>query len=188
MSGFELVIRRILPSWVLWHQRYGYIFGCLRVRILISILSVLFGMYVGLSGHFSELLGWCLLQGTPETFQILSLMRTTVSSECMDIRDGGERTSSRSGYCSSAECLVWTSLERENFLPFWEMNLDNLLAVLPRPQRRSKTLREAYNLLVGVNSQIWSMNSVTRREHAVHCSWLQSVLYTVVDCRTCCTL
>jgi hypothetical protein len=49
MLGFEPVIWRILPSWVLWHQRYRCIFGCLRVRILTIVLSILFGVYVGLS-------------------------------------------------------------------------------------------------------------------------------------------
>jgi len=54
MLGFEPVNWRILPRWVLWHQKYRCVFGCLRVRILTSILSILFGVYVGLSQSLQQ--------------------------------------------------------------------------------------------------------------------------------------
>ena len=92
-------------------------FGRLRVRILTSILSVLFVVYVHLS---QSLQGTARVVSRAGYARTLSDTLTTVSSECMDvdIRDGGERTPSRSGYSSSAEYLVWTCLERELFSRF----------------------------------------------------------------------
>ena len=92
----------------------------------------------------------------PKPFRSFPRCVTTVSSEFMDveIRDGSERIPSCSGYSSSAERLVWTSLERGKFLPFWVINFNKFIGCVATSRETLKNFTRNLQFISRRNSQI----------------------------------